>query len=74
MIYILTFYDFRYHPSEQINVTVKSDEPTIVNFTLTQDTYDDQGNQDAPFVHTLPLPNQNFALYKLIPSYDDMNY
>ena len=73
ILYVI-LYNFRYRPSEQINVTVISGEPSIVNFTLTQDTYDDQGNQDAPFVHMLPLPDQYLALYKLVPSYDDMNY
>uniref|UniRef100_V9IDN9 Carboxypeptidase D n=1 Tax=Apis cerana TaxID=7461 RepID=V9IDN9_APICE len=59
-----------YRPSEPINVIVKSGEPTIVNFTLKQDNYD-QGNQDAHLVRMLLLPNQYHALYKLI-SYDDM--
>lgn len=31
-----------YQPSELINVTVEAGEPTILNFTLRQNTYDDQ--------------------------------
>ncbi|XP_076179264.1 carboxypeptidase D svr isoform X2 [Ptiloglossa arizonensis] len=41
-----------YQPSEPINVTVEPGEPTIVNFTLKQDTFDDQGNQDIMVVST----------------------
>ncbi|XP_076767108.1 carboxypeptidase D svr [Xylocopa sonorina] len=32
-----------YQPSEPRNIVVESGEPIIVNFTLRQDTYDDQG-------------------------------
>ncbi|XP_033351181.1 carboxypeptidase D-like [Bombus vosnesenskii] len=50
-----------YHPSEQINVTVKSDEPTIVNFTLTQDTYDDQGKLKSDEVEEFIRPTDKYG-------------
>lgn len=53
-MYYMFIFNRRYQPSEPINVTVEPGEPTIVNFTLKQDTFDDQGNQDIMVVRLYP--------------------
>ncbi|KZC10088.1 Carboxypeptidase D [Dufourea novaeangliae] len=42
-----------YQPSEPVNVTVEPGKPTIVNFTLKQDSCDDQGKLESPKVEEI---------------------
>ncbi|KAK1121827.1 hypothetical protein K0M31_010139 [Melipona bicolor] len=52
-----------YRPSDQINVTVISGEPSIVNFTLTQDTYDDQGKLKSNEVEEFIRPIDKYGFF-----------
>ncbi|XP_076249772.1 carboxypeptidase D svr isoform X3 [Calliopsis andreniformis] len=50
-----------YLPSEPVTVTVEPGEPIIVNFTLKQDSLDDEGNQDIDFPQIIrPIDKYGF--------------
>nr|XP_012140788.1 PREDICTED: carboxypeptidase D-like [Megachile rotundata] len=50
-------------PSEPVNVTVESDKPTILNFTLKQDTYNDQGKLNGGKIEEVTRPIDEYGFY-----------
>ncbi|XP_076629152.1 carboxypeptidase D svr [Colletes latitarsis] len=52
-----------YQPSEPINVTVEPGQPTIVNFTLKQDSFDDQGKFHSDKVEEIVRPEDEYGFF-----------
>ncbi|XP_031840288.1 carboxypeptidase D svr [Nomia melanderi] len=52
-----------YQPSEPVSVTVGSDEPSIVNFTLKEDSFEDQGKLDSPKVEEIVRSIDEYGFY-----------
>ncbi|CAK9809820.1 Carboxypeptidase D [Anthophora quadrimaculata] len=52
-----------YQPSEPISVTVESGEATVVNFTLKQDSYNDQGKLNLEKVEEVINPINEYGFF-----------
>ncbi|XP_053976263.1 carboxypeptidase D-like [Hylaeus volcanicus] len=52
-----------YQPSEPINVTVEPGKPTIVNFTLKQDSFEDQGKFNLDQVIEIIRPIDEYGFF-----------
>ncbi|XP_076646852.1 carboxypeptidase D svr isoform X1 [Halictus rubicundus] len=52
-----------YQPSETVRVTVNSDAPSIVNFTLKQDSFDDQGKLSSTKVEEIVRPIDEYGFF-----------
>ncbi|XP_034196331.2 carboxypeptidase D svr isoform X1 [Osmia lignaria lignaria] len=53
-----------YQPSEPVNVTVDLDKPIILNFTLKQDTYNDQGNLNGSEIEEIIRPIDKYGFFQ----------